>query len=188
MKVITAVLSVALLFASAPFKAAQGQTTATDQAIDSVEVVNVSATVTKVDLEKRKVRLLLDDGKEKNFKVDKSVQNLDQVKVGDKLNIAATEEMIILVGNSSESTGATESHSVGVAPKGAKPGLVMVDTSTLTAKILAVDAPKHRVTLEVEGKKKTIKLSKNFQNLDQLQVGETVDMLITESTVVEIVK
>lgn len=40
----------------------------------------------------------------------------------------------------------------------------------------AVDVPKHRVTLEVEGKKKTIKLSKNFQNLDQLQAGETVDI------------
>jgi len=189
MKVMSAALSLILLCAFGSSQAVQAQTAATDRGIDSVEVVKVNATVTKIDLDKRKVRLLMDDGKERTFKVDKSVQNLDQVKVGDQLNIALTEEIIILVGKSSEAPSAAEFQSVGVAPKGAKPGIVMVDTSTLSAKILAVDAPKHRVTLEEpDGKKKTIKLSKNFQNLDQLQVGETVDMLITDSVVVEIVK
>ncbi len=189
MKVRSAALSMLLLLAFGPLKAAQAQTAGTDRGIDSVEVVKVNATVEKVDLEKRKVKLLLDDGKQKTFKVDKSVQNLDQIKVGDKLSISVTEEIIILVSKSNEASSAAESHSVGVAPKGAKPGMVMVDTSTVNAKILAVDAPKHRVTLEEpDGKKKTIKVSKNFQNLDQLQPGETVDMLMTESVVVEIVK
>jgi translation initiation factor 2 alpha subunit (eIF-2alpha) len=78
---------------------------------------------------------------------------------------------------------------VGVTPNGAKPGIVMVDTSSVNAKILAVDVPKHRVTLEEpDGKEKSIKVSKSFQNLDQLQSGETVDMLMTDSVVVEIVK
>jgi hypothetical protein len=188
MKAAIKTLSMTFLFALGLFNAAQAQTAATDQGIDSVEVGRVNATVTSIDLEKRKVKLRMDDGKQKTFKVDKSVQNLDQVKVGDQLNIAVTEEIIILVGKSSEPTGASESQSVGVAPKGAKPGLVMVDTSTVTARILAVDAPKHRVTLEVDGKKKSIKLSRNLQNLDQLQVGETVDMVMTDSTVVEIAK
>ena len=189
MKVKSAALSMLLLLAFGPLKAAKAQTAGTDRGIDSVEVITVNATVEKVDLEKRKVGLLLDDGKKKTVKVDKSVQDLDQVKVGDHLNIALTEEIIILVSKSSETPSAAESHSVGVAPKDAKPGIVMVDTSTVSAKILAVDAPKHRVTLEEpDGKKKTIKVSKNFQNLDQLQLGETVDMLVTESVVVEIVK
>lgn len=152
-------------------------------------MIKVHATVTNIDLEKRKVKLLLDDGKEKTYKVDKSVQNLDQVKVGDQLNISLTEEIIIVVGKSSETPNATDSQTVGVVPKGAKPGIVMVDTATLSAKILAVDAQKRRVTLlDPDGKKKTIKLSKNFQNIDQLQIGETVDMLMTDSVVVEIVK
>jgi len=189
MKVTSAGLSMLLLLAFGPLKAAQAQTVATDQGIDSVEVMKVTATVEKIDLEKRKVKLLLDDGKQKTVKVDKSVQNLDQVKVGDHLNIALTEEIIILVGKSNEPPSAAESRSVGVAPKGAKPDMVMVDTSTVSAKILAVDVPKHRVTLaEPDGKKKTIKLSKSYQNIDQLQAGETVDMLMTESVVVEIVK
>jgi hypothetical protein len=78
---------------------------------------------------------------------------------------------------------------VAVAPTGAKPGIVMVETSALSAKILAVDAPKQRVTLlDPDGKKKTIKVSNKVTNLDQLKVGETVDMLLTESLVVDIVK
>jgi len=39
-----------------------------------------------------------------------------------------------------------------------------------------------------DGKDKKIKLSKKVGNLDQLKAGETVDMVITESLVVEIVK
>jgi len=189
MKVTSAGLNMLLLLTFGSLQAAQAQAAGGDRGIDSVEVMKVNATVEKIDLEKRKVKLLLDDGKQKTVKVDKGVQNLDQVKVGDHLNIAITEEIIILVGKSNEPLNAAESRTVGVTPKGAKPGIVMVDTSTVNAKILAVDAPKHRLTLEEpDGKKKSIKVSKSFQNLDQLQSGETVDMLMTDSVAVEIVK
>ena len=64
----------------------------------------------------------------------------------------------------------------------------MVETSALGPQILAVDAQNHRVTLlDPDGKKKTIKVSKKVANLDDLKVGETVDMLLTDSMVVEIV-
>lgn len=170
-------------------QSSQAQTAGADQGVDAVDVVTVTATVEKINLEKRKVTLLLDDGKKKTFKVDKSVQNLDQVKVGDNLKMAYTEEILLVVGKSNETPGAAAGEEVGVAPKGAKPGVVMVETAALSAKILAVDAQKHRVTLEEpDGKKKTIKVSKKVGNLDQLHAGETVDMVITESLVVEIIK
>ena len=41
--------------------------------------------------------------------------------------------------------------------------------------------------LDPDGKKKTIKVSKKVTNLDDLKVGDTVDMLMTDSTVIEIV-
>jgi Cu/Ag efflux protein CusF len=188
-RVTTIALTVALLFAVGPSKAARAQTAATDQGAEAVEVIKATATVEKIDLEKRKVTLLLEDGKKKTFKVDKSVENLDQVKPGDHLKLSYTEEIIIFVGKSSETPGAAAAGEVGVAPKGAKPGIVMVETSALSAKVLAVDPAKHRVTVEdPDGKKEKIKLSKNVGNLDQLKVGETVDMLMTDSLVVEIVK
>ena len=62
----------------------QTATTVTAQGVDAVEVLKVSATVEKVDLGSRKVTLLFENGKKKTYKVDKSVQNLDQVKVGEQ--------------------------------------------------------------------------------------------------------
>jgi len=167
----------------------RAQTPAVDQGVDEVEVIHATATVEKIDLEKRKVTLLLENGKHKTYKVDKSVQNLDQVKVGDHLKISYTEEIIILVGKSNEAASQAAAGEVGVAPKGAKPGIVMVETSALSAKVLAVDPEKRRVTLEEpDGKKKTVKLGKKVTNLDQLKVGDSIDMVMTESLVVEIVK
>jgi len=169
--------------------ATRAQSSANEEGVDTVEVVKATATVEKINLEKRKVTLLLDNGKKKTFKVDKDVENLDQVKVGDHLKLSYTEEIIILVGKSHEVPGAGAIDEVGVQPKGSKPGIVMVETSALSAKILAVDAAKHRVTLQDPyGKKDTIKLSKKVGNLDQLKPGETVDMVMTDSLVVEIVK
>jgi predicted RNA-binding protein len=189
MKPANAVLGVMLLLAGGSFKNTRAQSPSIDQGIDAVEVIKDSATVEKIDLDKRKITLLLDNGKKKTFKVDKSVQNLDQVRVGDHLSLSYTEEMIIFVGKSNETPGAAAATEVGVAAKGSKPGMVMTETSALRAKVLAVDVEKHRVTLEEpDRKKKTVKLSKNVTNLDQLKVGETVDMLMTESLVVEIVR
>ena len=159
------------------------------EGVDEVQVVKVSATVENIDLANRKVTLLLDNEKKKTFKVDKSVQNLDQVKAGDKLKISYTEELIIVVGKSKEAPAAAEGGAVSVAPKGAKPGIVMVDTAAVSAKIVALNTDKHSVTLlDADGKKKTVKLGKKVTNLDQLKAGETVDLVMTESLVVEVVK
>jgi len=186
MKTLSLALSAALLLAFGPIYSTQAQSSATDAGIDAVEVVKATATVEKIDLEKRKVTLLMDDGKKKTFKVDNRVQNLAQVKVGDHLAMSFTEEILIVVGKSNESPGAAAGEQVSVAPNGT--GVMMVDTSAVSAQILAVDAPNHRVTLlDPDGKKKTIKVSKKVTNLDQLKVGDTVDTMMTDSTVIEIV-
>ena len=41
---------------------------------------------------------------------------------------------------------------------------------------------------EPNGKKKIVKPRKKIKNLDQLKVGETVDMVMTESLIIEVVK
>ena len=76
------------------------------KAYDDVEVITARATVESLDVDHRKVTLLLENGKKKTFKVDKSVQNLDQVKVGDHLKMSYTEEILIMVGKTGETPGA----------------------------------------------------------------------------------
>jgi hypothetical protein len=169
----------------------RAQTAASDQGIDEVDVVQVKASVEQVDLERRKVTLRFEDGKQKTFKVDKKVQNLDQVKVGDELKATCTEELVVRVGTSDEAPGASSTSLVSVAPKGAKPGIVEVETTTWSGKIVAVDAEKHRVTIEdADGKKKTLRVSKKVtvNDLDRLKPGQTFDLALTESVAIEIVK
>jgi Cu/Ag efflux protein CusF len=189
MKAIGLALSTVLLFAAGLIGYAQSQPGGTDAGIESVDVIKSTATVEKVDLEHRKVTLLLQDGKKKTYKVGNDVQNLDQVQVGDRLKMAYTEELLIAVGKSNQAPAAASAGEVAVAQKGDKPGVVEVDTTAVSAKVLAVNPQKHQVTLlDPDGKKKTIKVSSKITNLDQLQPGETVDMVMTESLVVQIVK
>ena len=156
--------------------------------IDDVEAVTISGVVDSIDLEKHKVKLTLDDGKTKTFNVDKSAQNLDEVQVGDHVKIACTEELMITVNKSGETPSAASGGVVGVNPKGSKPGVVMVETTAISGKILAIDAAKRKITYEdPDGKKKTVRVQKNL-DLSGLAVGESVDAVLTESVVIAVTK
>lgn len=179
-------LTMALVFTLAPFGAMRAQSL-DEQGVDEVEVVKATAIVEKIDLSKRKVSLLFEDGKKKTLRVDKSVRNLGQVKVGDHLTLTYAEEMVMLVGKTKEAAGAENAGLVSLAPKGSKPGSVMAETTDLTAKVLSVDPQKRHVILEEpDGKKKTLKLSKKVSNVDQLKPGETVDMVVSEELVIDV--
>jgi Cu/Ag efflux protein CusF len=115
------VLALALLSAAGSFRASQAQTTATAEGVDAVEVMKGTATVQKVNLGSRKVTLFLENGKKKTYKVDKSVQNLDQVKVGDTLIISYTEEIIPMVGKSNQAPGVIEGRGKESRPRELKP-------------------------------------------------------------------
>ncbi len=159
------------------------------QGIETVDVYKLSATVDKIDLEKRKATLVLDDGKKKTVKVDKRVPNLDQVKPGDHVKITYAEDIIIQVGHSTEAPGAAGAGLVSIAPKGMKPGEFVVETTAVSAKVVSVDAAKHRVVLEdPDQKTRTVKLGKKVTNLDQLKPGETIEMTITDALAVDVTK
>jgi hypothetical protein len=91
-----------------------------------VEVVKLTATVEKVDVATRMVTLKGPKGNLVTFKAGEAVRNLDQVKVGDKVNAQYLESVAVFVRKSSDPPNAGEMDAVGVAPKGAKPGVVMV--------------------------------------------------------------
>ena len=182
---LSAVISLCLI---SPVARTHAQALSPDHGIDDVEAVTISGVVDSIDLQKHKVKLTLDDGKTKTYSVDKSAQNLDQVRVGDHVKIACTEELIVTVNKSGETPSAASGGVVGVNPKGSKPGVVMVETTAISGKILAIDAEKRKVTYEdPDGKKKTVRVQKNV-DLSGLAVGESVDAVLTESVVIAVTK
>ena len=188
MKIFAGLLALAVLGVGAPLPKSYAQAISPDKGIDEVEVVVVSGVVDKVDLEKRKVTLTLDDGKDKTFKVDKSAINLDQVQVGDHVRITCTEELIVMVNKAGEAPAAARIGAVNLAPRGAKPSGVVVETTAVSGKILAIDDEKRKITFEdADGKKKTVKVRKNV-DISGLAVGESVEAMLTESVAVDVAK
>ncbi len=188
MKPVLGFLTVASLCLLPPLPKSHAQALSPDKGIDDVEVVTVTAVVDKIDLEKRKVTLTLDDGKTKTYKVDKDAVNLDQVQVGDHVKMSYTEELIVTVNKSGETPSAASIGAVNLAPKGSKPGGVMVETIAMSGKILAIDTEKRKVTYEdAQGKKKTVKAPKSV-DISGLAVGESVDAVLTESVVISVTK
>ena len=188
MKPILGLFAVASLCLLSPLPKSHAQAISPDKGIDEVEVVTVTAVVDKIDLEKRKVTLTLDDGKTKTYKVDKAAVNLDQVKVGDHVKMSYTEELIVTVNKSGETPGAASIGAIAVTPKGSKPGGVMVETTAISGKILAIDSAKRKITYEdPDGKKKTVKVKKGI-DISGLAVGESVDAVLTESVIIKVTK
>lgn len=152
------------------------------------ETLEVSATIEAVDHD---ARMLVLNGPAGTSVIaaGPEVQNFDQIKVGDKLKLAYAEEMLIAVGESKDPVGAENAGLVGIAPKGAKPGGVMVETTNMTAKVVAVDPEKHHLTIQdADGKEKKMKISKKAKNLDTLKPGETIEITVTEALAIEVEK
>jgi predicted RNA-binding protein len=188
MRTFASLFVVTALSVMSPLPQSHAQALSPDKGIDDVEVVTVSAVVDKIDLEKRKVTLTLDDGKTKTYKVGQAAVNLDQVQVGDHVKIACTEELMVVVNKSGQAPAAATIGEVNVAPRGSKPGAMIVETTAISGKILAIDLEKHKVSYEdPDGKKKTVKVRPSV-DLSGLAVGDSVDAVLTESVIVDVTK
>jgi Cu/Ag efflux protein CusF len=83
----------------------------------AVDVVKLTGTVKAIDREKRIVTVEGSGGR--TVMIDaKNARNLDQLKVGDKVNLTYVEELALFVRKSDEPPSVTESQVVELAPEG----------------------------------------------------------------------
>lgn len=152
-----------------------------------VDTMSMTAKVGAIDAMKRKVTLVNSKGHKTTYKCGPEVVNFDQIAIGDEVKVTVTEQAAIYVGAGdppSEAAGA----GVALAPVGAKPGGVMVDTARETAEVVAVDAKKHKVTLEFsDGSTKKVKVGKKV-NLASVQVGDNVTVQLSEGLAISVQK
>jgi Cu/Ag efflux protein CusF len=157
--------------------------------VDQVKVMKVTGVVQKVDDDKHRMTIKLDNGKKQTLKVDKSVKGLDQFKPNDRVQLSYTQEIIAMTDSSDEGAGRMAKYgAVDIEPEGDKPALVKVDTSEISGKLVSIDPQKRRLTFEdPDGKKRTLKLSQKIKDLDKFKPGDTINMAITDETVIEVV-
>jgi hypothetical protein len=77
---------------------------------------------------------------------------------------------------------------VMIAPAGANPGSVLVDTSQITVKVTNVNAAKHKVTFELpDNTKKTVKVGKKV-DLSTVRPGDNVTVQVSEGFAITVEK
>ena len=154
----------------------------------AIELAAIIATekVTAVDPAKRTVTLVNEAGETNTYTLGKKVRNLDQVKVGDQVKATFLDPVAVAVRKSGAAPDAGERSFVAVAPKGAMPGIVIVKTKEITAKIVSTDPTARTVTVEGPmGGKPTFKVGPNV-NFEQLQQGDTVTLRTTDALVIRV--
>jgi hypothetical protein len=153
-----------------------------------VQTYELEATVAAIDKANRKVTLVDAAGIKTTVKAGPEVSNFDQIRVGDQLKITAAQELVVSVAGKGETPADGGAQVVALAPKGAKPGGIIVQTTRVTAKVTAIDAEHHQATLQFEdGSTRTVAVRPDV-DLGKRKVGDQVVIRTTESLAIKIAK
>jgi hypothetical protein len=153
-----------------------------------VEVTEWSGTVAAVDYVKKTAALQGPDGKVVTVNAP-NARNLDQVKVGDIVKIQYAEALAVFVRKTDWAPQAAEAQAVQLAPKGQKPGGVIVNTAEITANVEAIDYQTRMIALKgPAGNVRTVKVSDAVQRLPEVKVGDQVVVRVTEAIALEVMK
>ncbi len=160
----------------------------TQNGVYEVETISTTATVVAIDAPKRKLTLQTPDGKKTTFKAGPDVVNFPQIQVGDQVNAVVTEEIAVAVFQSGPPPASAAGAMVTLTPVGAKPGGLVAATDIESATVTAVDAPKHKVTLQFsDGSTKTVKVDKNI-DLSNIAPGNQIVMQVAEAVAITVTK
>jgi len=152
------------------------------------QVVTRTATVEAVDLEKRVVTLKRTDGTVFDLAVGPEVRNLPQVKVGDEVVVKYYESLLVQVKKPGAAEGTQVKETMARAKPGEKPAGVVAKQVTVTATVEKIDKKKMIATLKgPEGKVVDVKV-RNPKNLENVNVGDQVDITYTEAMAVSVEK
>jgi Cu/Ag efflux protein CusF len=148
-----------------------------------------TATVESVDPKTRIVTLKNAEGDTITVRLGKEAVNFDQIKAGDQVRATLSEEVAVSIDKSGAPSTPEERRIVGLAPKGGRPGVFIVDSKRVAGKIESLDAPKRTVSLIVPGSEKPRKVKVGQDvDLSQLKPGEDVSARITEATAIVVEK
>ena len=77
---------------------------------------------------------------------------------------------------------------VTLAPKGAMPGGTIATTTEVTARVVAVDAPSHHVSLKLpDGRKRTVSVNPDI-DLTQVKPGNAVTVQVADELAIAVTR
>ena len=153
-----------------------------------VQTYKQTATVTGIDKATRKVTLVTKDGSKSTVKCGPEVANFDQIEVGDQVKATVTEQLVVFARKAGEPAGDGAAAAATLAPLGAKPGGLLVNTEEVTAKVKSIDVKHQKATLLFpDGTSHTFKVRPDV-DLTKHTAGEDVVFRATEAVAVSVEK
>lgn len=151
-----------------------------------VAKVEVTATVAKIDYQTRQVTLKGEDGQEFSFVASEDVQNLPQVKVGDRVTITYAEALAYEVRKGGTAADGGTVVAGGRAETGQRPAGAIARETKVTVLITAIDPKAPSVTFQGPGGgTRTIKVL-HPEKLEGVSVGDTVELTYTEALALKV--
>ena len=153
-----------------------------------VQTYTITARVAAIDKTSRKVTLVSPDGFKKVVKVGPEAVNFDQVHVGDRLKVTATEELVVQMSRPGEAVDTGVAGVVALAPKGAKPGGLAAETLQITATVQAIDLEARKVRLRFPDGDSRVLPVRSDVDLAARKVGDQVVIRSTETLAIAVEK
>jgi len=147
------------------------------------EVLTIQVVVTAVDLPTRHVTRTGPEGKQITFTAGPEIRNLPQLKANDKVTATFTRRMVVVV-RASGDVGASYTAAGATAQPGDKPGMLLAEEATLTAKVKTIDIPNRMAGLEfVDGTVENIPVRPDV-DMTKYKVGDVVTIRVTNALTV----
>jgi len=143
--------------------------------------VKITAHVTAIDAEQRKVTVVGPEGNARTFAAGPEVINFNQIKVGDQITVAFISEVVVSLRKAGETAPSEDELLVARAAEGEKPAGIIAGSTEITAVIESIDLGNHTATLTFpDGESKTVKAREDV-DLSAVAVGDEVVITLTEA-------
>ncbi|HTG80737.1 MAG TPA: hypothetical protein VL949_02270 [Geobacteraceae bacterium] len=185
--------AVALLAIPLAATAAEEHAASKKGRVVSETMVTGTADVKAIDLKNRTVTLMLSNGKEQTFVVDKAVKKLNQVKVGDTVMVGYYEAVSIKINKTKVAPGVSVEEKLETDAMSAKPAGAVGRRMTTTATIDKIFDDGKMVTLRMpNGTTADVKV-RDKVNLEKLKKGEVkegdqIEITYTQALAVSVEK
>lgn len=153
------------------------------------EAAEIVAEVISIDRENRMVTLKGESGKVEEIKFPEEMRNFDRIEVGDVLEASYFKSVVLSLGEPGSTPEANAKAVAAQAEEGEKPAEIVMETSNLSAKVLAIDKEKRTVTLEKpDGTSVTLNVDPSIEGFDTVKVGDTINASVTKSIAISVEK
>jgi len=153
-----------------------------------VETATSTSTVEDIDKANRMVTLKGPDGTLTHVKLGDEVKNFDQIEKGDHVVAEYYQSVAVDVQKAGVAPTQSGSSTVQVAPKGAKPGVITVDTRTVVAVVEDINYKKRTVTLRTPEGLETLKVADTVKRFKEVKKGDNVYVKETQALAISVKK